>query len=233
IVEIAPTGDMKGAMQFRVASIYEEKADPYLVPLRRNLIKMHLPDLERLTGRIDELSLVSLQVRKGVDTSNLAARLNAESIGFTAFSATEMMRRTSTTFEVVSRFHRAIAMITMTAGAVFIFALVVMRVEDQRKNLAILSITGISKKTVLKSLLLESTIFAFIASIMGVLLGYAAAAMVNLRYQHFYQTNLTFAEVTPSILLQALSVSFLLGIISGTFAWFRLRRLAILAELGR
>ena len=233
VVEIAPSGDMKKAMSFRIGAIYEEKADPYQVPMKRSLLKMHLPQLERLTDRIDQLDLISIQVKKGTNPAKFASRLNAEAVGFTAFSSSEIMRRTSTTFQVVSRFHEAIALITMTAGAIFIFALVVMRVEDQRKNLAILSVTGISKKTILKSLLLESTLFAFFASLLGALLGYGAAAVVNFRYQHFYQTTLVFAKITPDILLRAVCVSFLLGMIAGTFAWFRLKRLAMVEELGR
>ena len=232
-VEIAPTGDMKNAEQFRVAGIYEEKADPYQVPLRHSQIKMHLTDLESLMGRYDQVDLISLQLAKNTDARKLVARLNAEAIGFTAYSANELASRTSATFEVVSRFHKAIAFITMVAGAIFIFALIVLRVEDQRKNLAILTITGISKRTILQSLLLESTLFAFLASLMGAVIGQIAAAIVNAYYQHYYATTLIFAQVSGHILIQAMSISFFLGIAAGTFSWIRLRHLPVLEELGR
>ena len=233
LVELAPGGDMRNARTFRVGQVYREKADPYLVPLRRNMIKMHLADLETLIDRTDQLDLISVRVKKGASAKRVAARVNDEALGFMAVSAEELAARNSTTFEVVSRFHKAIAFITMVAGAIFIFALVVMRVEDQRKQFAILTVTGISRKTILKSLVLESVFFAFVASWIGALLGIAAARAVNLYYQNFYQTSLIFAEVTFSILLQAASVSFLLGMIAGTFSWFRIRRLEVLQELGR
>jgi ABC-type antimicrobial peptide transport system permease subunit len=194
---------------------------------------MHLSDLEELSGKKDELDLISIQISKNTDASKLAARLNADAIGFTAYSAQELANRSSTTFVVVSKFHEAIAFIAMTAGAVFIFALMVMRVEDQRKNLAILTVTGISKQTILKALMLEAVFFAFFASILGAGLGAISAKLVNLYYQHYYQTTLVFAEVTGGILVRAISISFLLGIIAGTFSWFRLRHLAVLQELGR
>jgi putative ABC transport system permease protein len=232
-VEISTTGDMKGAETFIVRSIFKEKADPYLVPLRRNMIKMHLSDLERMIQRPDQLDLISIRAKRGTDVRTLAARLNAEAIGFTATSAQELANQNSTTFQVVRQFHKAIAFITMMAGAIFIFALVVMRVEDQRKQFAILTVTGISRETILKTLVLESIFFAFIASLIGAFLGVAAAKAVNLYYQNFYQTSLIFARVTPAILLQAASVSFALGIFAGTFSWFRLRRLQVLQELGR
>lgn len=232
-VELSISGDMKNVKAFRVAQIYLEKPDPYVVPLKRNMIKMHLTDLEKMIERPDQLDLISIRVSKGADTRELAARLNAEAIGFTAVSARALAEKNSTTFEVVSRFHKAIALITMMAGAIFIFALVVMRVEDQRKNFAILTVTGISRGTILKSLVLESVFFAFLASLIGALLGIGAAKIVNLYYQNFYQTTLVFAAVTPDILFQAATVSFLLGMIAGTFSWFRLRRLQVLQELGR
>jgi putative ABC transport system permease protein len=232
-VQIAASGDMKNAVTFRIKAIYSEKADPYNVPLKRSVVKMHLPDLEKLTGRTDQVDLISLTLRKGEDARTIAARLNSEAIGFTAYSANELARKSSTTFEVVSRFHQAIALITMMAGAIFIFALVVMRVEDQRKSLAILSVTGISRSTILKSLVLESMFFAFFASLLGAGLGIISAAAVNIYYQHYYQTTLIFARVTPAILLRAILLSFLFGLVAGTFSWFRLRRLAILEELGR
>lgn len=233
IVEVSASGDMRNHVLFRVSSIYEEQADPFNVPLKRNLVKMHLPDLEELTGKSDQLDIITVKLTKQSDAPDMAARLNADAIGFTAFSAEELAQRTSSTFEVVSRFHEAIAFITMMAGAIFIFALVVMRVEDQRKNLAILTVTGISRKTILKALVLESLFFAFFASLLGAVLGIISAKLVNLYYQYYYQTSLIFAEVTPSVLTRAMLLSFLLGIVAGTFSWFRLRRLSVLQELGR
>jgi len=233
LVEISAAGDMKTVQTFRVAHVYREKADPYLVPMRRNMIKMHLSDLETLLNRQDQLDLISVRIKKGSNAPDVAARLNAEAFGFTATSAEELAARNSTTFEVVSRFHKAIAFITMVAGAIFIFALVVMRVEDQRKQFAILTVTGISRKTILKTLILESIFFAFLASLIGAFLGMLAARMVNLYYQNFYQTTLIFAEVTLPILLQAATVSFVLGMVAGTFSWFRLKHLQVLQELGR
>jgi ABC-type lipoprotein release transport system permease subunit len=233
LIEISASGDMKDSHKFRVSAIYEEKADPSQVPLRRSLVKMHLPDLERVTGKIDQLDLISIQISKGTNSSRLAARLNGEAIGFTAYSAHELAIRSSTTFQVVSRFHQAIAFITMLAGAIFIFALMIMRVEDQRKNLATLTVIGISRSTILKMLLLESIFFAFFASVLGAILGYFASILVNLYYQHYYQTTLIFAQVSFDILIQAMCISFLLGIIAGTFSWFRLRGLTVLEELGR
>lgn len=233
LVDIAASGDMQNARTFRVAKIYREKADPYLVPLRRNMIKMHLGDLERILNRADQVDLISIRLKQGASGRELAARINDEAIGFMAVSAEELAARNSTTFQVVSRFHKAIAFITMMAGAIFIFALVVMRVEDQRKQFAILSVTGISRRTILQTLVLESVFFAFLASLIGAFIGIAAARAVNLYYQNFYQTTLIFAEVTFSILLQAATVSFVLGIVAGTLSWFRIRRLNVLQELGR
>jgi ABC-type lipoprotein release transport system permease subunit len=232
-VELAATGDMKNAESFQVKSVYDGKADPYSVTLERNTIKMHLPDLERLIARPDQVDLISISLKKRTDAAELAERLNSEAIGFTAYSAPELARRSSATFQVVNRFQEAIALITMMAGAIFIFALVVMRVEDQRKNLAILSVTGISRSTIMKSLVLESLFFALIASLLGAVSGCALTKTVNVYYQYYYQTSLVFARVTGPILMRAILLSFLLGLLAGTFAWFRLRRLPILEELGR
>lgn len=233
IVELSNSGNMKNAASFRVAQVYEEKADPYKVPRRQRLIKMHLSDLERLSGKIDQVDIITIRVKNGARIGGLSARLNADAIGFTAYSSEDLGRRSSSTFQVVSRFHRAIALITMMAGAIFIFALVLMRVEDQRKNLAILTVTGISKRTILQSVLLESTFFALIASLLGAGMGCISAQLVNLYYRYYYQTTLVFARVTADILLQALALSIVLGIAAGAFSWFRLRHLAVLQELGR
>lgn len=233
LVELSSSGSMKDPTAFRVTAVYEEKADPYKVPRRPRLIKMHLSDLERLSGKIDQLDIISIRVKTPAQAASLAVRLNADAIGFTAYSAEDLAKRSSSTFQVVSRFHRAIALITMMAGAVFIFALVLMRVEDQRKNLAILTVTGISKRTILQSVLLESTFFAFLASLLGAGMGCVSAELVNLYYRYYYQTTLVFANVTADILLQALALSFVLGIAAGAFSWIRLRRLAVLQELGR
>src|SRR5205085_8109852 len=145
--------------------------------------------------------LVSVSLRGGNSrAAATASRLNSEAIGFTAYSAPQLASRSSRTFEVVNRFQRAIAGITMVAGAIFIFALMVMRVEDQRRNLAILAVTGISRRTIFLSLILEATLFALLASLFGAILGVFAAGVVNLYYRSYYYTTLVFASVPPQIL---------------------------------
>src|ERR1044071_6024261 len=99
-VLLSISGDMKNAKSFQLEGIYSEKPDPYVVPLKRNMIKMHLSDLETLIERPDQLDLISIRVKKGTDSHNLAARLNSEAIGFVAVSSQELADKNSTTFEV-------------------------------------------------------------------------------------------------------------------------------------
>ncbi|MEP6549716.1 MAG: FtsX-like permease family protein, partial [Gemmatimonadales bacterium] len=139
----------------------------------------------------------------------------------------------SRTFQVVSRFHRAIGIITIVASSVFLLCIMVLKVDERRRDIAALRLMGISRSTVVRSIVVEAGLVAVLGSALGVVLGWLVSLVVNWHYQTLYRTPLEFSIVTPSIVAAAVSLSLVLGIAAGLMASLRLARTPPLALFGR
>src|SRR5690606_31619511 len=123
--------------------------------------------------------------------------------------------------------------ITIVASAIFLLCITLLKVDERRRDVGALRLLGVSRRTVVRAVVLEASLVALVGSAMGAAIGYAAGGIVNWHYQGVYSTPLKFAIVTPGILLFATGLSLALGVIAGLLAAQRLVRRAPLDLVGR
>ena len=92
---------------------------------------------------------------------------------------------------------------------------------------------GISRSSVVRSIVIEAAVVAVLGSVLGVAIGWAASLFVNWHYQALYSTPLYFSIITPPIVVLAVSLSLVLGVGAGVLASMRLVRTPPLALFGR
>jgi len=216
-----------------VAGIFEPRADPATLTRDRPRILFHLPQLAAFTGRPDEVDRFSVRLRSGADTAAAAERLAGYLPGARVLPTAEVARRSSTTFEVVRRFHRAIALITLVAGAVFLACIMVLKVQERRGPVAALRLIGVSRRTLFAWILAEAALVSVVGGALGVGIGKAASAVINRYYRGVYGTGLTFSLVTPGTVEQALVLAVGLGLAAGAAAALHLLSRDPLLEVGR
>jgi putative ABC transport system permease protein len=224
----APRGDT-----VRVAAIVRRRADPSEVARSEYRVRLHLDHLQRLLGYGDRVDRFAVQTAGGPGTDSVLARINAVAFGFRAYPSREIAVETSKTFLVVSRFHRAIGVITIVASATFLLCIMLLKVDERRRDVAAMRLMGISRSTVIRSVMLESSFVALLGSLFGVALGFVTSWFVNAHYQSVYRTPLRFAIVTPGTIAFSVALSLVLGIGAGMLAARRLARTAPLALFGR
>ncbi|NUQ22074.1 MAG: FtsX-like permease family protein [Gemmatimonadaceae bacterium] len=217
----------------RVAAITKPNADPSEIAHQEYRVRMHLDQLQTLTGYGDRVHRFAVQTNGGAYTDRAVAAIDAAAFGFVAHRSRDVAVETSATFAVVSRFHRAIGVITVVASAIFLLCILLLKVDERRKDVAALRLSGISRATVVKSIVIEASVIALFGTIFGALLGWLATAIVNAHYQGVYRTPLRFALVTPQTIGFALVLSVVLGVVAGALAALRLARAHPLALLGR
>jgi putative ABC transport system permease protein len=217
----------------RVAAISRPPADPSEIARREYRVRMHLDHLQALTAYGDRVHRFAVQTRGGAHEDSAKALIDAAAFGFRAHRSRDVAVETSATFAVVSRFHRAIGVITIVASAIFLLCILLLKVDERRRDVAALRLAGISRATVVKSIVVEAAAISVLGTIFGMLIGQIAAAIVNQHYQGVYRTPLRFAVVTPEVLTFALALSIVLGIVAGALAALRLARAHPLALLGR
>ena len=232
-VVLAPEPNSPAGDTVRIAAIVRRPADPSEVARSEYRVRLHLDHLQWLTGYGDRVDRFAVLTAGGAATDSMVERVNSVAFGFRAYPSREIAIETSKTFLVVSRFHRAIGVITIVASATFLLCIMLLKVDERRRDVAAMRLMGISRSTVVRSVMLESSVIALVGSAFGVVLGFAVAAFVNAHYQSVYRTPLRFAIITPGTVAFSVLLSLVLGIGAGALAARRLARTPPLALFGR
>jgi len=216
-----------------VAAIVKRGNDPAEVARSEFRIRLHLDHLQSLAGYGDRVDRFAVATRGDAATEKALGEINAAAFGFEAHRSKDIAVATSKTFQVVSRFHKAIGVITIVASAIFLLCIMLLKVEQRRRAVAALRLMGISRRTVMRAVVIEAALLALVGSALGVGAGWLGSLFVNWYYRGVYRTPLSFSIVTPSIVTLAVALSLILGITAGILASLRLVRTPPLVLFGR
>jgi putative ABC transport system permease protein len=220
-VRLGPSPDSMRVVAI-VGAIYEPRADPAEVTREERHVRLHLPDLAALLGTPDRVDRFGVGLVAGTTVDSAVAALERNAFGYQAFSSAAIAAGSSQTFLVVSRFHRAIAVITIVASAVFLLCIMLLKVEERRNDAAVMRFVGVRRRTIFGALLLEAALVAVVGSLLGTVLALGAGAATNAYYRRFFDTALTFSLITPGIVLFSVALSLGLGLAAGAVAAWRL-----------
>ena len=216
-----------------VRAIYRPRPDPAEIARRALQARFHLPDLADLLGAPDRVDRFGLALAPGISPDSAAAELNRSAFGFRSYPSAEIASESSQTFKVVSRFHRAIAVITIVASAVFLLCVMLLKVEERRLDAAVMRFVGVRRRTIFYALLLEAAVLALAGSVLGIGIAFVAGAVTNAYYRRFFDTQLIFSVITPRIVGLGVGLSLVLGLAAGAIAAARLVRTRPMVLWGR
>ena len=216
-----------------VSAFLRRANDPSEVAKGAYRMRVHLDQLQRLVGYGDRVERFAVATTGNAATDSALRAIDNAAFGFRAYSSREIAVESSTTFLVVSRFHRAIGVITIVASAIFLLCIMLLKVDERRRDVAALRLMGISARTIVRSVVLESALIATLGSVAGVAIGSSVSAFVNWHYRRVYRTPLTFSLVTGEIVAIAVVLSLGLGLAAGWLAAQRLVRRPPLSLFGR
>jgi putative ABC transport system permease protein len=205
-----------------VVAIYLPRPDPAEISRRALRVRLHLPDLAALLGAPDRVDRFGIGLEPGVPAESAVTLLNRSAFGVRAHPSAAIASESSQTFKVVSRFHRAIAVITIVASAVFLLCIMLLKVEERRMDAAVMRFVGVRRRTIFGALVLEAALIAVVGSALGAGLAFLAGAATNAYYRKFFDTELIFSLITPRIVLFSVCLSLLLGLAAGAVAAWRL-----------
>jgi putative ABC transport system permease protein len=214
-----------------VAAVIRRRADPSEVARAEYRAIMHLDELQSLVGYGDRVDRFAVSTRGAAATDSAIRHINDAAFGFQAYRSRDIAVETSRTFLVVSRFHRAIGVITIVASAIFLLCIMLLKVDERRRDVAALRLMGISARSIVRSVMVEAALVAVVGSGVGVGLGWVAAQVINWHYRAVYRTPLAFALVTPDIVFLAIALSLVLGLAAGLLAAQRLVQMPALELL--
>jgi putative ABC transport system permease protein len=212
------------ARPFVVAGVFERAADPNRIARNEYEVRFHLPDLEALLPTRDRVDRFALVLAPGASADSAARWVEGVAFGTRAYRSTELAEQSTATFRVISRFHDAIGVVTILASAIFLLCVMIIRVDERKRDMAMMRLIGISRGTVFRAIVVESIAIAVVGSALGALLGIVVTKVVNAYYAGVYDTTLKFALVTPRIVLFAAALGLVLGVSAGALAALRVTR---------
>ena len=216
-----------------VGALLARRADPSEIARSEYRARVHLDQLQRLIGYGDRVDRFAIRSTGDSSRNALLSSINNAAFGFKAWPSADIAVKTSRTFLVVRRFHRAIGVITIVASAAFLLCILLLKIDERRRDVAALRMMGISASTIVRSVVLEAGIIAWLGSMAGVVFGIIVAKIVNWHFQGVHRTTLAFTLVTTDTVLFACGLSVVLGMVAGWFAARRLVGVPPLTLLGR
>jgi putative ABC transport system permease protein len=224
VVEAEALGGEGTARSFVVEGIFERPPDPNRIARNEFEVRFHLPDLEEMLEGDDRVDRFAVVLSPSADPDSVARWVESLAFGTQVYGAAALAERSSTTFAVVSRFHDAIGFVTLLASGIFLLCLMVIRVDERRADIRTMRLVGISRSTIVRTVVLEAVAIATVGSAFGILLGVLLGWAVNAYYASYYDTTLRFAIVTPGLAALALLLGVTLGVAAGGLAALRLVR---------
>lgn len=233
LIEVSRDPAMTQSRRVRVAVILEGPEHPADVARGDLDVRFHLPMLESLLDRRDVVDRVVVRLREPSQAVAVREGLRALGSGVDVYTAEELARHNSRTFVVVSRFHRAIALIAVVASAIFLVTIMTLKLTEMRREIGALRLLGIGRGTIGLTVVGVSAAVAVMGSIVGVGLGAALVWAINAYYQPLFGTRLRFAVIVPETLLAAAGIAIAVGLVSGIVVAQRLLRQHPLQQVGR
>ncbi|WP_148306460.1 ABC transporter permease [Gemmatirosa kalamazoonensis] len=216
-----------------VAAITGPPPDPADVARGEYHVRLHLDHLQRLVGYENRVDRFAVGTRGPAATTRALAAIDRAAFGFRAYRSADVAAGTSRTFEVVRRFHRAIGVITIVASAIFLLCILLLKVDERRRDVAALRLIGLSRRTVVLALVLEAALVSLLGTALGVGVGWLGTLFINVHYRAVYRTPLTFAALTPDVIALSAALALGLGVVAGFLAARRLARTPPLSLFGR
>lgn len=230
VVRLARDASGSGARDFRVAGSYEPVPDPMRLGAERLEARLHLPDLLGLTAdprnplALESIASINVALADPSSAADFARDVMAKVPGLVVASSAAG-EESATQFVVLKQFHLAIALVTAVASAVFLLALMVMRVEERRETVGIMRLIGFRRSRILVQVFAEGLLIALAGALMGILLAVIWQPAINAFFQWRYDTALVFVRVTPAIVGRCLALAVPLGMLASVASsWTLLRR---------
>lgn len=230
VVQLAPETNGSDARTFRIVGVYEPTPDPSRLGDRALEVRLHLPDLLTLTRDpstpqgTEHVESINVALVDPLDARQFARDVAARMPGVVA-RPSEDAGGNADRFVILERFHRAIAVVTITAATVFLLALTIMLVDERRETVGVLRLIGVPVRRVFAQVLIEGVVIAGVGWLFGLLLALASEGVINRFFQWRYDTALVFARITPGVAATCLMIAVPLGVVATSAAsWALLRR---------
>lgn len=207
--------------EFTVVGIRKKIGDP------QNDVAVILP-IEKvwdIYGNKDEFSLITAEVDRGFQPSDVAARVEEKirqdrkqkkgNEDFTVQTSEELFTSFTTILGIVQAVIVGIAAISLLVGSIGVMNTMYTAVLERTREIGIMKAVGAKNRDVLLLFLVESGLYGLVGGIVGIAFGLGLGKAVEIVAGSALGSDLLKASMSPALIFGALAFSFILGCVSG------------------
>ena len=148
----------------------------YVTPLNRSVIILPLEDLQRISFRSGQVTLVHLKLSRGLPTSEIARiQEDVKKLGRLEVAPTDQLLRNDRNLAVLKAISRAISTTALTLGALSVLSAMLMAVQERTREIGVMRAIGWSRRQTIASIVIEGVIIGLAGGMIGLGLGFAAS----------------------------------------------------------
>jgi putative ABC transport system permease protein len=196
----------------------------YTALINRGLILMTLPDLQQVSFRPNQVTMIHVNIERGAAAADLRqVRSAIEALGnLTASTANEVLDK-DRNFAILDAVSLAISLIAVIMGAIYVLNALVMATQERTREIGIFAAIGWSRRRIMASILVEGILMCLIGCALGLLLSFSAAAAFP-RIPAI--GNLVSFKPSATLIAATLAAAFVLCLLGAMFpAWRAIRML--------
>lgn len=157
-------------------------------------------------------------------TARLVAALESEHPGFQVLTREDEMAEARERAAVSAGFYTAVAYVSLVVSALFVASVMIMDVQERKRDLGVLRAIGWSRLSVFRAVTTDALLFVGAGTLLGVLLGWGASEALGDYFRRGYGLDVDFTLFTPGLALASALQSMLVGLAGALWpAWMASR----------
>ena len=152
----------------------------YKAAINRSMIVMPLADLQELSFRAGQVTVLNLLLDKGLPPERVEEiKGEVQALGNVSVDPTDQRLAHDRNLEIFNAVSQAISIIALTMASLSVLNVLLMAVQERTRETGILMAIGWSNRRIMASILVEGATMGMLGCIVGIPLGFAACTLFN------------------------------------------------------
>lgn len=190
-----------------------------------------LSELQELAGVADRDAATRIALRLDAATrddpaatARLVADLEAAHPGFQVLTRDDELAEARERAAVSAGFYTAVAYVSLVVSALFVASVMIMDVQERKRDLGVLRAIGWSRLSVFRAVTTDALLLVGAGTLLGVLLGWGASEALGDYFRRGYGLDVDFTLFTPGLAAASAVQSLLVGLAGALWpAWMASR----------
>lgn len=227
-------------VSFRVVGIFETPFTGTGVLGGVNIALFHLRELQALVDVDERDAATRVAVRltdaareSEAETARVVEALRGARAGHQVVTKEDELEAARERAAISAGFYTAVAYVSLSVSALFVASVMVMEVQERRRDLGVLRALGWSRASLFRSVAAQALAFVVAGTLIGLVLGYGASEALGDYFRRGYGLDVAFTAFTPTLAAASAAQSLVVGLLAALYPAYRATRVDALDVIRR